>query len=117
MPTYLVERYLPGMQLDRVREGVGRSRQAAIDMRAEGLAVHHVQSLVVVEDELCLCRFTAASVNLVEEANRRADFPFSRISLARVARPSPGRSPRRPAPRRRADPHTQAGREDGIPRR
>lgn len=84
MPTYLVERYVPGMRLDRIRQGVSRCRQATNEMRAEGLAIRHVQSLVVIEDELCLCRFTAASTDLVEEANRRGDFPYSRISLAQA---------------------------------
>lgn len=95
MPTYLVERYVPGMRLDRIREGVGRCRQAAVAMRAAGLAVRHVQSLVLVEDELCLCRFTATSADLVEQVNRRGDFAYSRISLARSVTPSP-RAPARP---------------------
>ena len=88
MPTYLVERYVPGMRLDRIREGVSSCRQATSEMRSEGLAIRHVQSLVVIEDELCLCRFIAASADLVEEANRRGDFAYSRISLARAIGPS-----------------------------
>ena len=92
MQTYLVERYVPGMRLDRIRDGVVRCRQVASEMRSEGLAIRHVQSLVVIEDELCLCRFLAASAALVEEANRRSDFPYSRISLARVIGPSSAHS-------------------------
>jgi len=93
MPTYLVERYLPGMPPDGIRAGVARCRRATAEMRSEGLAVRHVQSLVVAEDELCLCRFTAASPELVEEANRRASFAYARISLARfvgTAKRAPG---------------------------
>jgi len=98
MSTYLVERYLPGIPLDGIRAGVVRCRRATAEMRSEGLAVRHVQSLVVAEDDLCLCRFSAASPELVEEANRRADFTYARISLARLIRPARRVTGARPRP-------------------
>lgn len=89
MPTFLVERYLPGMPPDGIRAGVARTRDAADAMRAQGFEVRHRATLVVAEDDLCLCRFTAASAAFVEEACRRAEFPYARILAAapvRVAR-------------------------------
>ena len=96
MPTFLVERYLPGMPPDGIRAGVARTRDAADAMRAEGFDVRHRATLVVAEDDLCLCRFTAASAALVEEACRRGAFPYARIlSAAPVMVP---RQPTRDAP-------------------
>lgn len=92
MPTFLVERYLPGMPPDAIRAGVARTRDAAEAMRAEGLEVRHWATLVVAEDDLCLCRFTASTSALVEEACRRAAFPYARILSA-----TPVRVPRQPA--------------------
>ena len=89
MPTFLVERDLPGMPHDGIRAGVARTRDAADAMRAQGLEVRHRATLVVAGDALCRCRFTAASATLVEEACRRAAFPYARILAAapvRVAR-------------------------------
>ncbi len=86
MPTFLVERYLPGMPPDGIRAGVARTRDAAEAMRAEGFQVRHRATLVVAEDDLCLCRFTAASAGLVEEACRRAAFPYARILSAAAVR-------------------------------
>ena len=91
MPTFLVERYLPGMPPDGIRAGVARTRNAADAMRAEGFEVRHQATLVVAEDDLCLCRFTASSSALVEEACRRAAFPYARVLAA-----LPVRVPRQP---------------------
>jgi hypothetical protein len=82
VPTFLVERYLPGMSPDGIRAGVARTRDAALAMRVEGFEIRHRATFVVAEDDLCLCRFTAASPDLVEEACRRAAFPFARILSA-----------------------------------
>ena len=102
MPTFLVERYLPGTPLDELRAGVSRCRLAAAEMRAEGRPVRHVSSVFVAVDELCLCRFTAPAPDVVAEVNRRANFDYARISRAetigtasRTRRTGPGRQERR----------------------
>jgi hypothetical protein len=91
VPTFLVERYLPGMSPDGIRAGVARTRDAAETMRVEGFEIRHRATFVVAEDDLCLCRFTATSPDLVAEACRRAAFPYARILSA-----APVRVPRRP---------------------
>ena len=102
MPTFIVERYLPGAALEELRAGISRCRLVAAEMRLEGRHVRHVGSVFVAEDELCLCRFTAPAPELVAEVNRRAAFDYARISRAetigtasRTRRTGPGRQERR----------------------
>lgn len=104
MPTFIVERYLPGAPVEEFRAGVSRCRIAAAEMRAEGHQVRHVGSVFVAEDELCLCRFTAPAPEMVAEVNRRADFAYAQISRAETIETSPRT--------RRTDPRKREGRHD-----
>jgi hypothetical protein len=72
MPTYLVERYLPGhdrawleAELARLPHGVD--------------GVRYLGSLYVPTDEACLCRFQADDAQRVRDANVLASLPFARI--------------------------------------
>ncbi len=89
MPTFIVERYLPGAPFEELRAAVARCRLAAAEMRSEGQNVRHVDSVFVAVDELCLCRFTSPAPELVAEVNRRADFTYARISRAETIDPTP----------------------------
>jgi hypothetical protein len=89
MPTFIVERYLPGAPVEELRAGVSRCQIAAAEMRSEGRQVRHVGSVFVAEDELCLCTFTAPAPEMVAEVNRRADFAYARISRAETINPTP----------------------------
>jgi hypothetical protein len=71
MPTFLVERYLPGH--DRAW------LEAALARIADGDGVTYLGSLYVPTDEACLCRFQADDAQLVRDANVRASLPFARI--------------------------------------
>ena len=75
MPTYLVERYLPGRDrawldasLERLRKDHGR--------------VTYLGSIYVPSDESCLCRFEAETPDHVRDANEIAGVPFARIVVA-----------------------------------
>jgi hypothetical protein len=104
MPTFIVERYLPGAALEELRDGISRCRLVAAEMRAEGRHVRHVGSVFVAEDELCLCRFTAPAPEMVAEVNRRADFAYAQISRAETIESSPRTG--------RTDPRKREGRHD-----
>jgi hypothetical protein len=72
MPTYLVERYLPGRDrawLETALAGLTRGRQD----------VRYLGSTYVPTDESCFCRFEAATVDDVSDANAVAGVPFARI--------------------------------------
>jgi hypothetical protein len=71
MPTYLVERYLPGH--DRAW------LEAALARLPDGGGVTYLGSLYVPTDEACLCRFQADDAQCVQDANVLANLPFARI--------------------------------------
>jgi Protein of unknown function (DUF4242) len=72
MPTYLVERYLPGRNRDWLEAALAR-------LPKETRGVAYLGSLYVPSDESCFCRFEAADAESVREANELARVPFARI--------------------------------------
>lgn len=75
MPTYLVERYLPGRDRAWIEAALGRLPQ---DRRG----VAYLGSTYVPSDESCFCRFEAANAENVRDANEVAGVPFARIVAA-----------------------------------
>ena len=75
MPTYLVERYLPGRDRAWLETALARLREAR-----HGVA--YLGSTYVPSDESCLCRFEAANAEQVRDANEVAGVPFARIVAA-----------------------------------
>lgn len=80
--VYVVERYLPGLVPSELERMLDRLTRAAEGLVREGLAVRHLGSTIVPEDEACYCQFEAPSKAAVAETNRRADAPFDRIVAA-----------------------------------
>jgi hypothetical protein len=75
MPTYLVERYLPGrnrvwLEAALARLGSQRARAA------------HLGSTYVPADDSCFSRFEAETEDDVRDANEIAGVPFARIVAA-----------------------------------
>lgn len=79
MPTFMVERYLPGVEYDTFAEAVQRAASAAAAMTELGVPVRYLGSMFVAEEECCFCRFEGRDVEAVREANRRAGLPFWRV--------------------------------------
>jgi hypothetical protein len=76
MPTYLVERYAPGIPA------------AAHPTAAHGdHRVRHIQSTLIPADEIALCLFEAPSMRVLERALVDAGHPFVRIVEAEVGTP------------------------------
>ena len=75
---YLVESYLP-------TDGVGieaidaQARAAAEQLASEGVAVRHLRSILVPEDEMCVLHYDAPSRELALEAARRAGVTSDRV--------------------------------------
>jgi hypothetical protein len=72
MPTYLVERYLPGRDRAWLEATLAR-------LSTETHGVAYLGSLYVPSDESCFCRFEAADAESVRDANELARVPFARI--------------------------------------
>src|SRR5690242_10315467 len=72
MPTYLVERYLPGRNRDWLDAALVR-----LDKQRRRAA--RLGSTYVPADDACICRFEAVSADDVRDANEIAGVPFARI--------------------------------------
>ena len=82
MATFLVERYVPA---DRdLRDAVGRAVRIAEELDGAHIPVRYLWSARIAADETWLCCFEAPDAGVVADLNRRAAFPFDRISQADV---------------------------------
>jgi hypothetical protein len=77
--TYLVERYVPRLQLSDVERIASRLVTVTKEMQTEGRTVEWIRSIALPGDETCLCLFSASTSVDVEEANRRADTDYERV--------------------------------------
>jgi hypothetical protein len=72
MPTYLVERYIPGRNRDWLEAALAR-------LRRQRRRAAHLGSTYVPADDSCFSRFEARSADDVRDANEIAGVPFARI--------------------------------------
>ena len=79
MPTYMVERYVPGIASDQFAEAVRRAASAAAALTGQGVPVRYLGSVYVPGEECSFCCFEARDAEDVREANRRAGAPFWRL--------------------------------------
>ena len=84
MATYLVERYAP-TTADR-SGAVERVARLAAEARRAGSQVRYLWSARIAADETWLCLFEAPDAGTVADLNRRAAFPFDRISPIELVR-------------------------------
>ena len=75
MPTYLVERYLPGRNRAWLEDALAR-------LRTQRRRAAHLGSTYVPADDSCFCRFEAETADDVRDANEIAGVPFARIVVA-----------------------------------
>jgi hypothetical protein len=79
VPTYLVERYWPGVTNEVLAEALDRGRQMMQQMSTEGTAVLHVTSILIPAEEVVFSLYEAPSTLAVLQLNERAAIPVSRI--------------------------------------
>jgi Nickel responsive protein SCO4226-like len=87
MPTYLVERYLPGRNRAWLEAALAR-------LRKQRRRAQHLGSIYVPTDESCFCRFEARTADDVRDANEAAGVPFARIVEAEeigISEPEPAK--------------------------
>jgi hypothetical protein len=77
--VFVVERYLPALTPEGVREQAKRET----DLLGSGADdVRHLHTTYLCDDELCFSVFEAPSLDALREANDRIAMPYERITEA-----------------------------------
>lgn len=79
MPVFMVERDLPGIQMEQLAAAQKAAIQAGKELTAEGKQVRYIRSTFVPGNQKCMCLFEAPNAENVREANERANIPFTKI--------------------------------------
>jgi hypothetical protein len=79
VPRYLVEAYVPRLQLQEAQAAGRRARAAAEQLSREGAAVRHVRTTFLPDDETCFHIFEAGSEEIVRKVCRQAGLGSPRI--------------------------------------
>lgn len=91
MGVYMVDRDLPGITLEQL----GAAQRAAIEtserFTADGRPVRYIRTTWVPNDSRVMCLFESSTPALVEEVNREAHIPFTRVIEALDLTPAPER--------------------------
>lgn len=82
MPTYLVERYWPGVTSQKLLEALQRVRRVMDEMTSEGMRVHDISCTLIPGEEVVFSVYDGPSAIAVQQLNERAGIPFSRIVRA-----------------------------------
>lgn len=84
MPTYLVERYWPGVTAERLREARQRDCRVMQQMRSEGIRVREISCTLIPGEEVVFSVYEGPSADAVNQLSERAGIPVSRIVEAIV---------------------------------
>ncbi len=79
MPTYLVERYWPGVTSERLRRALERGRQVMEQMNGEGTHVRNISCTLIPAEEVVFSVYEGPSAAAIRQLNERAGIPISRI--------------------------------------
>ena len=79
MPTFIVERYWPGVTKEQLTQALIRSQQVIAQMNQAGVGVRHLRSALLPGEEVVFSLYEGPSAESVREANDRAGIHFDRI--------------------------------------
>jgi len=79
MPVYMVDRDLPGIQMEQLAAAQKTAIDLSQKMTAQGKKVRYIRSAFVPGEAHCMCFFEAANPDVVKELNETAKIPFKRI--------------------------------------
>ena len=79
MPIYMVERNLPGIQMDQLAAAQKAAIETSQKFTAAGKDVRYIRTTFVPSEGQCMCLFEAADAELVKEVNQTAQIPFTRV--------------------------------------
>jgi hypothetical protein len=80
MPTYVVERTLPGITPEALQSAGLRAKTCCSEMTREGQPVRWIRSFFLPESAQTHCYFEGATAEDIAQANERAQIPFTRIT-------------------------------------
>jgi Protein of unknown function (DUF4242) len=80
MACYVVKRDLPGITSEALQSAGMRAKICCAEMTKEGQSIRWIRSFFLPETAQTHCYFEAVSKEAVEEANKRAQIPFSHIT-------------------------------------
>ena len=87
MRAFLVERYIPGVDLQDLLKGIGRVEAETAAMRQRGFDLEYLRSTFLPDDEACFCEFEASGLDLIAKACDSGGLPYARISeIVRISR-------------------------------
>lgn len=84
MPTYLVERYWPGVTTGQLREALEQGRRVMEEMSGQGHNIRDISCTLLPGEEVVFSVYEGPSATAVQQLNERAGIPFSRIVEAIV---------------------------------
>lgn len=79
MPVYMVERHLPGVEIDQLAAAQTAAIETSDQFTANGKDVRYIRTTFVPGEAHCMCLFEADNADLVREVNEAAQIPFNRI--------------------------------------
>lgn len=79
MPTYLVERYWPGVTSEVLLEALRRGRLVMEEMSVEGTCVRDISCTLIPDEEVVFSLYEGPSTASLRQFNERAGIPVSRI--------------------------------------
>lgn len=82
MPVYVVERDLPGIQMEQLAAAQKMAIAKSEESTADGAPVRYIRSLFIPGDSKVMCLFEAQSCDQVRDVNLAAEIPFTNIKDA-----------------------------------
>jgi Protein of unknown function (DUF4242) len=79
VPTYLVERYWPGVTIELLFEAIERGRHVMEQMSSQGTCIRDISCTFIPSEEVVFSVYEGPSAAEVRRFNERADIPISRI--------------------------------------
>lgn len=79
MNQYIVERTLPGITPDALKQAAHAAKETSLNINQDGDSVRYVRSTFVPEGERLYCLFEAGEQQTVQLVQERAQLPFDRI--------------------------------------
>jgi hypothetical protein len=79
VPTYLVERYWPGVTSELLLEALKRGRRVMEQMNAAQTPVREISTTLIPSEEVVFSIYEGPSAAAVRQLNERARIPVSRI--------------------------------------
>ena len=79
MPVYMVDRSLPGINMEQLAAAQKAAIETSEQFTKEGKPVRYIRTTFVPGEAHCMCLFEAPSSATVKEVNEAAKLPFNRI--------------------------------------